>query len=425
MTRLPLEGIRVTDFSWIINGPQIAQWLAAMGAEVIKIESQVYMDIGRTNPGGMAERQSGSNRNGFYHMLNYGKKAINLNLSTPKGHELACELVRKSDLVLECFPRPASERLGLTYEKMKAVKPDIIMISVSLLGKTGTQPADWVGWGPMACCFVGMFDAQGYPSTGEAQPHGGNQPANHNDKTSAPRQTGGTWPDYAIASTVVFHTLAALRHRNRTGEGQWIDASMGETVIGQMAEWFMDYFMNGRDRRQRGNRDDLMAPHNTYKCKGDDKWIAIAVSNDTEWDALRAVMGHPEWAVDRRFADQFGRWVNRDEIDRHLGAWTRTHDHLELAERLQQSGVPAGPVLDSVEIFEDRHLWEWGYWWRMNHHEVGERIMPGIPVKMSNAPKLNYSYPPDVGQHNHEVFGGLLGLSDAEIKMLMEQKVIY
>ena len=406
MARLPLEGIRVTDFSWIINGPQIAQWLAAMGAEVIKIESQVYMDIGRTNPAGMAERQAGPNRNGFYHMLNYGKKAINLNLSTPKGYELACELVKKSDFVLECFPRPASERLGLTYEKMSAVKPDIIMISVSLLGKTGTEPSTWVGWGPMACCFVGMFDAQGYPG-------------------GAPRQTGGTWPDYSIASTVVFHALAALRHRNRTGEGQWIDASMGETVIGQMSEWFMDYFMNGRDRRQRGNRDDVMAPHNTYKCRGDDNWIAIAVSNDSEWNALCRVMGHPAWAHAAKFADQFARWRNCGEIDQHLREWARNHDHLELSTRLQDAGVPAGPVLDSVEIFDDRHLWEWGYWWKMNHHDVGERIMPGIPVKLSNVPQLNYSYPPDVGQHNHEVFGGLLGLSDAEIKMLMEQKVIY
>jgi benzylsuccinate CoA-transferase BbsF subunit len=406
MSRLPLEGIRVTDFSWIINGPQIAQWLAAMGAEVIKIESQVYMDISRNNPAGMAERQAGPNRNGFYHMLNYGKKAINLNLRTPKGYELACELVKKSDFVLECFPRPAAERLGLTYEKMRAVKPDIIMVSVSLLGKTGTEPASWVGWGPMACSFVGMFDAQGYPG-------------------GAPRQTGGTWPDYAIASTVVFHALAALRHRNRTGEGQWIDASMGETVIGQMSEWFMDYFMNGRDRRQRGNHDDLMAPHNTYKCQGDDHWIAIAVSNDSEWHALCRVMGHPPWADDAKFADQFARWRNRDEIDGYLREWTRAHDHQALAAALQEAGVPASPVLDSVEIFEDPHLWEWGFWWKMNHHEVGERIMPGMPVKLSNVPQLNYSNPPDVGQHNHEVFGGLLGLSDAEIKMLMEQKVIY
>jgi crotonobetainyl-CoA:carnitine CoA-transferase CaiB-like acyl-CoA transferase len=280
------------------------------------------------------------------------------------------------------------------------------MVSVSLLGKTGTEPASWVGWVPMACCFIGMFDAQGYPG-------------------GPPRQTGGTWPDYAIASSVVFHALAALRHRNRTGEGQWIDASMGETVIGQMNEWYMDYFMNGRDRRQWGNRDDTMAPHNTYKCAGEDKWIAIAVGDDDEWSALRRAMGDPEWARAAKFADQFGRWKNRDEIDARLGQWTRNHDHLELAAALQRQGVPAGPVLDSVELHEDKHLWEWGYWWRMNHQEVGERILPGMPVKLRNVPELNYSYPPDLGQHNREVFGGLLGLSDAEIKILMEEKVIY
>jgi crotonobetainyl-CoA:carnitine CoA-transferase CaiB-like acyl-CoA transferase len=406
MPRLPLAGIRVADFSWIINGPQIAQWLATMGAEVIKIESQVYIDIGRTNPAGMADRVAGVNRSGFYHHLNYGKKAINLNLAVPKGRELAHEIVRRSDFVLECFPTPTAERLGLTYDEMKKVKQDIIMISVSLLGRTGTDPAHWVGWGPMACCFVGMFDAQGYPG-------------------GPPRQTGGTWPDYAIASTVVFHALAALRHRNRTGEGQWIDASMGETVIGQMHEWFTEYFMNGRERGKLGNRDERMAPHNTYRCMGDDHWIAIAVGNDAEWHALCRAMGHPEWANDPRFADQFGRLQHRDEIDEHLRRWTRTHDHRELASTLQAAGVPAGPVLDSVELHEDRHLWEWGYWWKLDHREVGERILPGMPVKLSAAPQLNYSPPPDLGEHNREIFGGLLGLSDAEINQLIEQKVIY
>jgi benzylsuccinate CoA-transferase BbsF subunit len=406
MGRLPLEGIRVADFSWIINGPQIAQWLATMGAEVIKIESQVYIDIGRTNPAGWADRQAGVNRNGFYHALNYGKKAINLNLATPRGHELAFEIIKKSDLVLECFPAPTAERLGLTYDAVRAAKPDAVMISVSLLGKTGLEPASWVGWGPMACCFVGMFDAQGYPG-------------------GMPRQTGGTWPDYAIAATVVFHALAALRHRRQTGEGQWIDASMGETVIGQMPEWFMDYFMNGRDRRQIGNRDDVMAPHNTYPCKGDDQWIAIAVANQVEWQALCGAMGNPAWTRDAKFADQFSRHQNSEALDAHLCGWTRDYEHRELAATLQRAGVAAGPVLDSVQIHEDSHLWEWGYWWKMNHHEVGERILPGMPVRMSGAPQLNLSYPPDLGQHNREVFGGLLGLSDAEINLLIEQKVIY
>jgi crotonobetainyl-CoA:carnitine CoA-transferase CaiB-like acyl-CoA transferase len=373
---------------------------------VIKIESQVYIDIGRTNPAGMPRDKSGYNANGFYHMLNYGKKAINLNLVTPRGRDLAHALVRKSDFVLECFPTPISEKLGLTYAEMKKVKPDIIMISVSLLGKAGTEPSKWVGWGPMACCFVGMFDAQGYPG-------------------GSPRQTGGTWPDYAVGSSVVFHALAALRHRNRTGEGQWLDASMGETVIGQMHEYFTDYAMNGRDRRQQANNDDLMAPHNTYPCRGDDQWIAIAVSSDREWHALCREMGHPEWALEPKFADQFSRRQNRDELDQRIRGWTGNYDHRELAAALQKIGVPAGPVLDSVELHEDPHLWEWGYWWKLNHHEVGERTLPGMPVKMSGAPELNYSPPPDLGQHNREVFGGLLGLSDAEISKLMDEKVIY
>jgi crotonobetainyl-CoA:carnitine CoA-transferase CaiB-like acyl-CoA transferase len=192
-----------------------------------------------------------------------------------------------------------------------------------------------------------------------------------------------------------------------------------------MHELFSDYWMNGRTSFQRANNDDVMAPHNTYLCAGDDQWIAIVVSNDTEWHALCKVMGHPDWAHDAKFADQFSRCQNRNELDEHLRAWTRNHDHRELAATLQKAGVAAGPVLDSVELHEDRHLWEWGYWWKLDHHEVGARTLPGMPVKMSNVPELNYSPPPDLGEHNREVFGGLLGLSDAEINLLIEEKVIW
>jgi benzylsuccinate CoA-transferase BbsF subunit len=405
-SRLPLEGIRIADFSWIINGPQIALWFAAMGAEVIKVESQVYLDYMRVAPAGQADGVAGINRSGVFHNLNYGKKSITLNLGTDKGRKLAWELVKRSDLAIECYPLPNVRKLGLTYDELKAVKPDIILISASLLGKTGLEPTEWVGWGPMASCFVGMFDAQGYPG-------------------GPPRQTGGTWPDYAIGTAVVFHALAALHHRNKTGQGQWIDASMGETVLGETPEWYMDYFMNGRDRRQWGNKDDIMAPHNTYPCAGEDKWIAIAVGNDQEWQALCAAMGNPQWARDAKFAGQFNRWKNRDEIDTRLSEWTRNYTHLELAPMLQKAGVPAGPVIDSVEIQVDRQLTEWGYWWELNHHEAGKRIQPGMPVKMSNVAQFNYSSPPDLGQHNKEVFGGILGLSDDEIRALTKEKVIY
>jgi len=403
---LPLKGIRIADFSWIINGPQIALWMAAMGAEVIKVESQVYLDYMRVTPAAQADGVAGINRSGTFHNLNYGKKSITLNLGTEKGRKLAQELVKRCDFAIECYPLPNARKLGLTYDELKAAKPDIILISVSLLGKSGLEPTDWVGWGPMASCFVGMFDAQGYPD-------------------GPPRQTGGTWPDYAIGTSVIFHALAALHHRNKTGQGQWVDASMGETVIGETPEWYMDYFMNGRDRRQWANRDDIMAPHNTYPCAGEDKWIAIAVGNDQEWEALCATMGYPSWARNAKFADQFNRWKNRNEIDTQLSEWTRNYTHLELAATLQQAGVPAGPVLDSVEIHADPHLKEWGYWWELNHHEAGKRIQPGIPVRMSNVQKFNYGSPPDLGQHNNEVFGGILGLSEEEIRALTNDKVIY
>jgi len=134
-------------------------------------------------------------------------------------------------------------------------------------------------------------------------------------------------------------------------------------------------------------------------------------------------MGDPHWAHESKYADQLRRWKNRDELDSHITSWARDQDHLQLASRLQQSGVAAGPVLDSAELHNDPHLWEWGYWWKMEPSGSGERILPGMPVKLSNVPQLNYSYPPDLGEHNRDVFGGLLGLTDAEIKMLVEEKL--
>ena len=226
MGRLPLEGIRVADFSWIINGPQIAQWLATMGAEVIKIESQVYIDIGRINPSGMADRIAGPNRNGYYHALNYGKKAITLNLATDKGRALADDIIRKSDLVLECFPTPAANKLGITYERVRAVKPDIIMVSVSLLGKTGLEPASWVGWGPMACCFVGMFDAQGYP--------GGPPPPDRRHLARLRDRQRGDVSRARGAATSQSHRRRAVDRREHGRDGYRPDARM---VHGLLHEW--------------------------------------------------------------------------------------------------------------------------------------------------------------------------------------------
>ena len=224
MARLPLEGIRVADFSWIIKGPQIAQWLATMGAEVIKIESQVYIDIGRTNPAGMADRVAGVNRSGFYHALNYGKKAIRLNLRAPKGRDLAHEIIRSSDFVLECFPGSVRRktRPHLRRSAKGQVRHHHDFGLAARQNRTRTVPLGRMG--PDGLLLRRHVRRPGL-SRWSAAP----------DRWHLARLCDRY-------RSVVFHALAALRHRNRTGEGQWIDASMGETVIGQMHEWFTGLF---------------------------------------------------------------------------------------------------------------------------------------------------------------------------------------
>ena len=261
----------------------------------------------------------------------------------------------------------------------------------------------------MACSFIGTFDAQGYPG-GE------------------PRHTGGTWPDYAIATAVVFHLLAALRHRNRTGEGQWLDASMGETVIGETHEWYMDYFMNGHDRRQWGNRDDVMAPHNTYPCAGDDQWIAIAVGNQSEWHALCEAMGNPAWTRETQIRRSVSRWRIATRLDAHLSRMdARPSGHIELAERLQHAGVQPDRCSTASRLHQDRHLWEWGYWWNLTITRSASAIMPGNAGEArERAASSTTNPPPDLGEHNlRSIRRHCSALEGAEIKSLIESKVIY
>lgn len=407
-TRLPLEGIRVADFGWIINGPQTTLWLAALGAEVIRVESRIYPDTMRSIPsGGAADGVVGSlERNASFNWLNYSKKSIALNLGTAEGIELAHRLIAVSDIVVEAYKGPDVEKFHLTWEDVRRTNPRAVLLSISLLGRSGPTK-DWVGWGPMALGFAGFNHASGHP---DGRPN---------------RQVGGTWPDYSVANLLGFLALSALRHARKTGEGQWIDAGMSDAVAGTIPEWFVDYSVNGRDRGRVGNLHDSSAPHGTYPCRGNDRWIAITVENDDQWEGLRTALGHPAWMADPRFADQHSRWRNRAELDRLLAEATGDHDHYALFHLLQGNGVPAGPVIDLGEWVQEPSLRARGYFWEMDHPEIGRRTMPAIPAHFGAVPELRYETPPLLGGHTREVLRDILGLSEAEIDRLEADRVLY
>ena len=401
----PLEGVRVLDFGWILSVPFSGAWLGTMGAEVIRTESQARLEEFRyeiTNP---ADGIPGVNRSAFWNGINYSKLDVTLNLANKDAIELVRELVAVSDVVMENFSPGVMERLGLGYEELRKIRPDLIMASAYTLGATGPE-RDVTGWGPNVCAYAGLSSITGYPD-------------------GPPANVGGNWPDYLAGTVMIFSVLGALRHRRKTGRGQYIDLSIAETVCSAMPEAFLEFTMNGRQAQRVGNHDPNMAPHNVYPCQGHDQWIAITVSTDAEWRALGEAMGRSDLAQDPRFETLAGRKDNEEELDTRVAQWTRRHSPRDAMRILQRAGVPAGPVMSVFELMEDPHLIERGFVVEMDHPEVGRRTVAGLPARFSAMPRLAYSPAPLLGQHNEYLFGELLGLEAPRLQSLVSSEAIF
>ena len=403
MAPLPLAGIRVADFGWILAAPQCTAWLGVMGAEVIRIESHLRPDIIRFI-GQDPQNLKGPDGSPLFNGLNYTKKSITLNLGHPQGAALAKEIVRRSDLVVENFTSGVMKRWGLSYEDLCQVKPDLVMISGSPVGQYGPD-SHCVGWGPITQASAGICHLTGYAD-------------------GPPVSLGGSWPDYMVGVVLAYAALAALYCRRRSGKGQYIDLAMAEVVTAMLPEAIMDYVMNGRDQGRQGNKDAMMVPHNVYRCKGEDKWVAIAVETDEEWRNLCQVMGHPQWLDNERFRDRRGRKAHEQELDRLLTAWTLERTQTEIMHLLQNAGVAATPVYDTESLITDPQFQHREYLVSPGHPVTGNHPVAGIPGKYS-AIEPRYTSAPCLGQDNEDVFVNLLGMSRDEIARLQEEKVMY
>jgi benzylsuccinate CoA-transferase BbsF subunit len=404
MTRLPLEGIRVFDMSWVGAGPLCGAFLGTMGAEVIKCETAQRLDALRTLAP-QTDGVPGVDRGGLFNLINHNKKSCTLNLSHPKGVELAKQLIGISDVMIESFSAGMLAKRGMDYPSLRKVKPELIMVSVSALGRTGPW-RDWIGYGRNLHALSGLSALIGYPG-------------------GPPRGLTVQWTDTATGLTAAFAVLAALHHRFETGVGQYIDLSMTEATAAQLIEPIMDYEMNGRVWECVGNRSDLMAPHNCYRCSGDDKWVAISVSTDEEWQALCSAMGTPELAEDTRFSDALSRLNHQDVLDGLINSWTRERSQYEVMQLLQDAGVCAGPCLDGESAANDIHLNDRGFYPEVVHPEMGKRHVIGVPWKLGGVPQVEFRPAPLLGEHNHYVFGELLHISADEISELEKQKVTW
>ena len=401
LAKLPFEGIRVADFGWIYALPYATAWLGALGADVIKIESSTRPDLVRFLSG--TDGITSINRSGIFNGINFSKRSLYLNLSHPKAREIAIRLIRKSDIVTENFTARTMRNLGLAYDDLSRIRPGLIMLSGTSLGQTGPY-ADTVGWGPTNQAFAGTSHLTGYPD-------------------SFPCAGGGTWPDFAVGVAMVFALTAALYHRARTGQGQYIVVSMCEVVTSMMPEAMLDYFMNGVERRPIGNRDPEMAPHGVFPVKGRDRWIAIAVPNDTEFAILCEALGVPGMARDPRYANSAARLVNVEQLEREIAELTTQFERDELAARLAEHKLCAGPVYNAFDLANDSAFAQACMMVNLRHKECGARLTPTLPVRFSRL-EPRYEAAPLAGEHTDEILRDLLGMSNGEIAALRDEKVL-
>jgi crotonobetainyl-CoA:carnitine CoA-transferase CaiB-like acyl-CoA transferase len=429
----PLAGLRIFDFSWFLATAGGTRFLAALGAECIKVEWKSNPDsrlaasamapaggrAARDRAGGPLEAVSADelgddyqNMGGQFHVKNPGKRGISLNVRDPRGLEIAKRLIRMSDVVAEGFSPGVLERWGLGYDQLRELRPDIIYATQSGMGSFGTY-GRMRTVGPVAQAFSGMSEMSGLP-----------EPA-------MPAGWGYSYLDWIGAYSFALAILGALYHRDATGHGQWIDASQCEAGLFVAGTTFLDASVNGRASRRTGNRSPYKpaAPHGAYRCAGADSWLAIACFDEEEWRGVCRVAGRPEWAADERFATLAARLENQDALDELVTTWTSSLDAYRAMEMLQEAGVAAGVCQTAADRCDRdpqlRHL-EWMT--EVTGTKLGTWPVPEVPVRMSGATVTVAGAidrgAPSYGEDNGYVYGQLLGMSGDEIAELSADGVI-
>lgn len=396
-----LKGVKVLDFSSIIAGPLCSKTLGDFGAEVIWIENPDKLDVRFYVP--FAGGKPGINRSAAYLSVNSSKYSMTLDLQHPRAMEIAKRLISWADVITEQFVPGTMEKLGLSYTEVRKIKPDIVMISNSGQGQTGPfakQPA----FGNYIAGLAGLNSLTGWP-----------------DRTE-PLAPWSPYLDYACGFLMVAIVLGALMHRKKTGQGQHIDLSMFEFGCHLVTPFILDYLVNKREQSSLGNRLSHAVPHGVYRCFGDDRWCAIAVFTDEEWESFCNVIGHPEWTTDVRFAVLLSRKNNEDELDQLIEEWTVNHPPEEVMTKMQAAGIAAGVVQDAKDIYEDRHLWDRGFFQMQPHAEVGEWAWPNSSFRLSRTPCFPKAVPL-LGQHTEYICTGILGISDQEFVDLLKAGV--
>ena len=400
----PLERYRVLDFGWVLAGALPGMILADMGAEVIKVETRQrmdYMRLGRPIIGDEPDPE----QHPLFHNVNRGKLSIAVNTTKPEAIDLIKGLVSHCDVVVENFSPGVMDRLGLGYDVLSGIKPDIVMASISSNGQTGPL-RDLRAYAPSIGALSGLDSTMGYEG-------------------ERPLGLKHAYADIAGALHSVFAIVSALHQKERTHKGQYIDVSMLRATVATMGVGLMEYELTGNVMAPKGNYDPVMAPYGNYPCQGDDAWVSIAVRTEEEWQGLKVAMGEPAWCEETRFESRYSRQEIRRELDENLATWTRARTAEDITEQLQANGVAALPVMGAEDRLFNPHFKDRGLYSDIEHPSLGTEPIYNIMWNLEQTPPSIRRHAPLLGEHNQQIFGGLLSMGKEDIARLEEDQVLW
>jgi len=404
MTRNALQGLKVADVTWSVAGPLTVKFLADHGAEVIHVESSTRPELLRVLPP-YRDRQPGLNRSAYNACLNNNKYGLSLDMNHSRAKEVLQRLIHWADVVAENFSPGVMTKWGLSYGDLVKIKPEIVMFSTSQMGQTG--PRARIGaYGTQLVSLAGFTHLTGWPDRDPTGPY-------------------GPYTDTTIPHVGVAAIMTALLRQRRTGEGTHIDISQFETALNFISPILLEYALNHRVATRKGNRSSCGAPHGVYRCQGEDRWCAIAIFSDQEWEKLCRVMGRPELAAVPRFASFQQRKENENEIDRLISEWTAEQPAEEVMDRLQGVGIAAGVAQTGKDLLEhDLQLAHRRFFRQLEHKEIANHHYETPPFRLSKTPCELTMPGPCLGEHNEYVCKRILGFSDKEYDDLMADRVL-
>jgi crotonobetainyl-CoA:carnitine CoA-transferase CaiB-like acyl-CoA transferase len=400
---LPLAGIRVLDMTWAWAGPFCSLNLAHLGAEVIRLESALRPDLYRRLPVHPEGEEETLNTSGMFNQWNQGKSSIAVNLRSPEGIDIVKALVAESDVVVQNFATGVMERMGIGYETLKALNPEIILASISGYGQTGPYK-EYMGYGPAIPPLTGLSAGTGYVGGGA-------------------EEIGLSMPDPTAGITAAYAICAALLKREQTSRGEHIDVSLWEATAVLNAEAWMGYAINGTLPERMGNRSDKMSPHGVFRCHGEDRWIALACCDDQRWQKLAALID-ADLADDARFRTLADRKANEDALESIISVWTADQDRWTLTRALQSLNIPAFPSLDTQDIVDNEHLNERGFIEYQPHPEVGRRAHTGVPWRLDTRRSGVAGAAPCLGADTDRLLSDILDFPEKQLIQLRENGII-